>query len=319
MSDPNARRDDPVDPASTPPSVTVVVPTHQRPTELRRAVSAILAQRYAGPIEIIVVFDKSEIAEVDVSPPAGRRVTCLANTRRPGLPGARNTGLLEASGDLIAFCDDDDEWLPDKLHQQVAALTARPEAHVVGCGITLCRDDRAIPRAIPAGPVTLAELVRHRVMELHSSTILARRGAALDDIGLLDEDIPGGYYEDYDWLLRAGRIAPIPIVQSHLVRVAWVTDSFFIRRWSEIAQAAAYLLDKHPEFRSSPVGTARLQGQIAFFQAAVGHRRESCRWAVRALRHSPRERRAYLALAVAARLLSAERVLRLAHARGRGI
>lgn len=304
--------------ASSMPPVSVIIPTHNRPEQLVRAATAVLTQAYSGDIEVLVVYDKCEPYPVELPTTAGRSVRHLRNSRAPGLPGARNTGLLEAAGELIGFCDDDDEWLPGKLNAQVALLTATG-APVVGCGITLQYGEREIARPTPIALVTFGDLLRSRVAELHPSTILARRTTVLEEIGLVDEAIPGGYCEDYDWLLRAAKLTPVPMVPTPGVRISWMTGSLFSQNWESIADADEYLLAKHPEFAASPVGSARLEGQIAFAHASLGHRRDACRWAMRAMRHSPREKRAYLALAICARLLTTTQVLRLAYDRGRGI
>jgi hypothetical protein len=108
-------------------------------------------------------------------------------------------------------------------------------------------------------------------------------------------------------------------VAEPLVTVLWGRTSHFNRKWRTISDALQYLLRKHPAFADDPRGLARVQGQIAFAHAALGERSEARTWALRTLRGSWRERRAYLALAVSLRVLSADRVLRLAHATGRGI
>ena len=71
-----------------------------------------------GEIDVVVVFDrvKPDMSLVQSGP---RPVRVLANTRTPGLAGARNTGIVAATGELIAFCDDDDYWLPTKIASQV--------------------------------------------------------------------------------------------------------------------------------------------------------------------------------------------------------
>jgi glycosyltransferase involved in cell wall biosynthesis len=235
------------------------------------------------------------------------------------LAGARNTGILAATGDLIAFCDDDDEWLPGKISAQVDLLGRFAATDVVGCHVNLDGGHGPISRDGQLEVVDLNALLRSRVFELHPSTVLARRDAVLNDIGLVDEDIPGGYGEDYDWVLRAAKIAPIRLVPRPLVQVTWQTGSQFSGRWQMISDAIRYLLRKHPEFASSKAGTARLEGQIAFAEAAQGHRREAGQWARRALAHDPRERRAYLALAISTRLVSTDKVVAMAHRRGRGI
>jgi glycosyltransferase involved in cell wall biosynthesis len=301
------------------PPVSVVIPTRDRPELLRRAVRAVLEQRYPGEIECVVVFDQSQPAPVGVEPGERRRLRTVANRRTPGLAGARNAGVLASSGELVAFCDDDDEWLPGKLLAQVEALRRHPEAVVVACGVEVRYRDRTIRRLPPPGPVPLAAFLRSRVMEINPCTILVRRGPLLGPIGLVDERLPGSYYEDYEWLLRAARVAPVEVVPEALVRVNWLTTSFFAERWRTIIEAIGYLIDKHPELRGDAAGMARLEGQLAFAHAALGERATARRWARSALRRDWRERRGYLALAVSARLLRAETVLWLAHLMGRGV
>jgi glycosyltransferase involved in cell wall biosynthesis len=123
------------------PAVSVIVPTVGRPELLRAAVESIRAQRYDGVIEIVVVSDAETVSLPDPGDPR-RRLRVLTNSRRRGAAGARNTGLLAATGELVALCDDDDEWLPDKLATQVAALQAAPDAIGVGSGYELRRGDR---------------------------------------------------------------------------------------------------------------------------------------------------------------------------------
>jgi glycosyltransferase involved in cell wall biosynthesis len=310
-------------PSSTPagswPPVSVVIPTRDRPELLRRAVQRVFDQRYQGEIECLVVFDQSAPTEVPVELAPRRSLRTVSNGRNPGLAGARNAGVLAARGDLIAFCDDDDEWLPEKVASQVEVLRGHPEAAVVACGIQVHYGDRVIQRLPPPGPVPLERFLRSRVMEIHPSTILVRREALLGTIGLIDERLPGSYGEDYEWLLRAARVAPVLVVPQPLVRVYWHATSFFAGRWQTIIEAITYLIDKHPELRRDLTGMARLEGQLAFAHAALGQRGVARRWATRALRHNWRERRGYVALAVSARLVRAETVLRLANSKGRGV
>jgi glycosyltransferase involved in cell wall biosynthesis len=304
-------------PASgTAPSVTAVVPTRDRPELLRRALDAILGQDYPGPVDVVVVYDQSE---PDRSLAADPRVTVLVNDRSPGLAGARNTGILAATGELVAFCDDDDEWLPGKLAAQVAALDAAPDGAFVSCGIRVDYDGRRVDRVLPVDRVPLAALLRDRHTELHPSTFLIRRAALLDQIGLVNEEIPGSYAEDYEFLLRAARHAPLVNLATPYVLVRWHKRSYFAQRWETISTALQWLLGRYPEFTTVPRGEARISGQIAFAQAALGNRAEAVRWARRTLARNPREPRAYLALAVASRAVDPDRVLRTLHRRGRGI
>ncbi|GHJ46415.1 glycosyl transferase [Catellatospora sp. TT07R-123] len=299
--------------------VSVVVPTRNRPELLAKALDAILGQEYPGPIEVIVVFDQSEPDLSLRRDDPHREVRVITNARTQGLAGGRNTGIGAATGELVAFCDDDDEWLPGKLAAQVALLDARPESELCCIGVVIDYDGRDVERTLGKDSITLPDLLRDRLTELHPSTFLFRRAALVDGIGLVDENIPGSYAEDYELLLRAARRAPIANAPGALVRVRWHRQSYFTARWATIAEALQWLLERYPEFDSAPRGHARITGQIAFAQAAGGHRKDAIRWVRKTIRHSPREARSYLALAVATRLVSADSVLRKLHKRGRGI
>ena len=302
------------------PSVSAVVPTRDRPELLRAAVAAILEQEYPGPIEVVVVFDQSDpdwSLATDADP--NRRVRVIRNERSPGLAGGRNSGTLASSGELIAFCDDDDEWLPGKLRAQVDALVANPDAEFVCSGIRILYDGRTVDRVLDRETVPMDALLRDRMTELHPSTFVIRASALRSGFGLVDEEIPGSYAEDYEFLLRAARSRPLLNLQVPHVLVRWHKRSYFAKRWDTISDALQWLLERYPEFADQPLGEARIAGQIAFAQAASGDRRGAVRWARRTLARNPREPRAYLALAVATRALGADAVLRTLHKRGRGI
>jgi glycosyltransferase involved in cell wall biosynthesis len=283
---------------------------------LARAVRSVVGQSYPGELECVIVFDQSSPAPVDVEPPAGRRVRLLTNTRTPGAAGARNTGITASDGSVVAFCDDDDTWHPDKLRLQVERLSQAP-AGFVACGMRIHYADRVVDRLGP-GSVDLQQLVRSRHAEFGFPTFVLRRDA-LAGIGLLDEHIPGSYGEDYDLMLRAARRGPIVAVEQPLVDIYWHQQSFFAQHWQTIADGLIYLLGKHPELAADPRGKARIEGQVAFAWAASGHRAAACRASVRSLRGNPLERRAYLALAMAAGVIRASSVVRLANRHGRGI
>ena len=296
------------------PSVSAVVATRDRPELLGRAVRSILEQEYVGSIECVVVFDQTEPHDLDVASTAeGRALKVIRNTRTPGLAGARNSGVAEAAGELVAFCDDDDEWLPGKLSAQVAAMG---EAAVSVTGIQVVFADRTSER-IPSGPVTLDDLVADRAAAVHPSTLLVRRDA-FGAIGEVDEQMPGSYGEDYEWLLRAAAHGPIAVAAEPLVRIHW-GSSFFADRWQTIADAIGYLVAKHPELLGSRRNGARLYGRMAFANAAAGRRAQALGWAWRSFVKRPLEPRPYLAVGVAAGVLSPARVQERANRAGRGI
>ncbi len=305
-----------VPPARRYPSVGVVVPTRGRDQELRAAIAAILTQDYPGEVRVAVVSDGVELPRDLAGDP---RVELLVNARTPGLAGTRNTGTLALETELIAFCDDDDVWETTKLSAQVAALEQAPEAEMASCGIVVRYGDRIKERLIGRGAVTYEELLRSRMVMVHSSTYLFRRHALLDGIGFSDETIPHGQNEDWDLALRAARRNAIAFVDQPLVQVAWGRNSYFAHEWQTRAEGLLWMLRRHPDIAASRVAAGRVYGQLAFAYACLGRRDEALRWTWRALRRNWHERRVPFALAVASGLLSPGVVLHVLHSLGHGI
>ncbi|MCC3269651.1 glycosyltransferase family 2 protein [Arthrobacter gengyunqii] len=300
-------------------TVTVVIATVDRPELLRQAVRAALAQDYAGPVDVVVVFDRVPPQPLpDIEVPAGRTLTTLANQRTPGLAGARNTGILAAQGTLVGFCDDDDAWHPSKLRLQMDAWQQDPGAVAVATGVRITADGAVTDRN-PPPTVGFTDFLRSRISEVHPSSLLYRTSDLTGRVGLVDEELPASYGEDYDLLLRATRFGHVRSVPRPLVTVRWGGHSMFAGHWEILAAGLTYLLQKFPEFASTPAGTARIAGQVAFAHAALGQRRTSRRWARSALRRNPLQLRAHAAVLVASGAVSAEALLAFTQKRGRGL
>lgn len=304
------------------PSVGVVLVTHDRPALMRRALASICSQDYPGRLEVRVVFDRAEpddSLETDAGTDTDdRRVRVLGNTRTPGLCGARNTGVLDLAGDLVAFCDDDDAWEPGKLRRQVAALEAEPAALFATTAMVVDVGGRSVVRTLGADRVRLEQLIRSRLTMLHSSSFLARR-ALVTENGLVDETLPQSMAEDWELLLRAAAQAPIVHVDEPLVRVQWGASSHFVHKWADKNAAHLVLLERYPAMARDRIAAGLMLGKLAFGHAALGERRTACRHAVRAARANWREPRWVLALAVVARLVTADRVMTELTRRGHGI
>ena len=184
---------------------------------------------------------------------ATRTIRTTTNSRSPGLAGGRNTGILAGSAPLVAFCDDDDEWLPTKVEKQVEALLADPTAITAVTGIIVLYADSAVPRVPKPEDMTLAQLVRNRVMEAHPSTVMVRRDALLGPIGLVDEELPGSYGEDFDWIIRSAQAGGFAVVAEPLVKVRW-GQSMFSQKWQTIVDSIDYSLAKHTRLPRGPAG-----------------------------------------------------------------
>lgn len=299
------------------PTVSAVVATRDRPVLLRRAIRSLLSQTGASLTEIIVVFDQ---AEPDTQLPddfPGSHIRIVKNTNRPGLCGARNTGIDLAVAEWVAFCDDDDEWTGDKLTQQFKVIG--PGTDFVVGGIRIVHETRSINRTPGGESIEFERLLRSRVMEAHPSTFLIRRAALAGSIGRVDEDIPGGYYEDYDLLLRAAKLSPIAVADTPVAVIYWHRQSMFKNRWRMIIDAIDYLIEKTPELRQTRSGLARLTGQQAFALSGLADRRGATRKAIETFALDPRQLRTYLTLAVVITRIPAERLVWLANSFGRGI
>jgi len=99
------------------PTISVVIPAYNAAAFVREAITSALAQTYS-PLEILVIDDGSTDETSAVASGLGGIVRVIRQANR-GEGGARNRGLDEARGELVAFLDADDRWLPQKLELQV--------------------------------------------------------------------------------------------------------------------------------------------------------------------------------------------------------
>ncbi len=302
------------------PLVSVVLPTRGRPELVRESIAAVVAQDYPGPVETLVIHDQEEPeAGLVALGSSGREVKVLTNQHSPGLAGARNTGLDVVKGEFVATCDDDDVWHPTKLSRQVRLMRDEPDLLVVGSGIRLLfPKGRVVDWPGRSQRIEQSTLLRNRVKELHSSTLLMRRDA-FAKAGRYDEELPHGYAEDYDWVLRAARVGQIGVVVEPLADIRKDVQSWFRERSENTAEALTYMLVAHPELTTSRRGHARILGQIAYAQACLGERRTALRTAVRALGRYPFAPHAYLALWQAGTGLDPQLTLKAARIFRRGV
>jgi glycosyltransferase involved in cell wall biosynthesis len=194
------------------PRVSVIVPTFNRAGLLRQALDSVQMQSLSD-WECLVVDDGSTDQTPDV---VGARAEADPRIRavpieHGGTPGrGRNAGIAGSRGELVAFLDDDDEWMPGKLERQVSLLDAEPDAGLVFSRVERFGDEHGPwPRVLPEKPGLRALLAYNFIA---CSTVVARR-TALERAGPFDESLP--FAQDFDlWLriLRRGSIRGIPEV-----------------------------------------------------------------------------------------------------------
>jgi glycosyltransferase involved in cell wall biosynthesis len=207
----------------TSPLVSVVIPVHNRPDAVPRAIASVLAQTFQQ-FEIVVVDDGSTDATCDaVSCVRDVRVRLIRHKRNRGGSAARNTGIEAARAPFVAFLDSDDEWLPTKLERQLDVFARSPDTlGLVYTGAERVFADGSVSRhtARRRGDLTRALLTENVVGE--TSLGMVRR-SALDAIGGFDESLPS--CQDLDLWLRLCEQFSADVVPDALVRVSNGNDS----------------------------------------------------------------------------------------------
>jgi glycosyltransferase involved in cell wall biosynthesis len=188
---------------------SVVIPTHNRPDLVARAIRSVLAQTVL-PREIIVIDDASQ---PPLTLPEGLwddRLRVIRHETSIGGAAARNTGLREAPTSIVAFLDDDDEWLPKKMEIQLAWLQANPAATLVTCGHLRCEGGRQYREVFSAPFVD-----RYREYDNFFgsfSYLVVRRSPGM----LLDAALPA--LQDWDFALRVTRGSDFGVIEEALVK-----------------------------------------------------------------------------------------------------
>ncbi|GIX46766.1 MAG: glycosyl transferase [Candidatus Tectimicrobiota bacterium] len=195
------------------PLVSVVIPTYNRAAMLREAIASVLAQTYRH-WELIVVDDGSQDDTPAVVQAFGSQLTYLRQAHA-GVSAARNRGAAAARGELLAFLDSDDLWLPQKLAAQVALLQRRPQVAAcytdeiwVRCGVRV--NPRQVHRKF-SGWIFFQSLPR---CVISPSSVLLRR-CLWQQLGGFNETLPA--CEDYDLWLRLTLRAPVYLVPQRLI------------------------------------------------------------------------------------------------------
>lgn len=114
------------------PKVSVVIPNYNYGRFLAAAISSVLAQTYSN-IEIIVVDDGSTDNSIEVLQRFGKQIKWFGQ-KNMGVSCARNRGVAESSGEILAFLDSDDLWIPQKLEKQIEVFESDKSVGLVHCG-----------------------------------------------------------------------------------------------------------------------------------------------------------------------------------------
>jgi glycosyltransferase involved in cell wall biosynthesis len=206
--------------------VTIIIPARDAARTIQRAIASVLAQDYR-PIEVIVVDDSSSDTTLSLISQIADPALRLIRLPRPrGAAAARNAGIEAASGEIVAFQDADDEWLPGKLARQMRLLRSDPRLTVVACAASfvspagkelgLLFDGKSPPEGPRAWPALLARNT------IATPTVMTWRHHLLA-LGGFDERLMVA--EDQDMWIRLAMRGHVGYLAVPLVRVHAVPNS----------------------------------------------------------------------------------------------
>jgi len=200
------------------PKVSVIIPTHNRAEFLYSAITSVLDQTYQD-VEIIVVDDASEDNTRRVIDHFhDNRIKYFCHEKNKGEAGARNTGILNSKGEFIAFLDDDDEWLPEKLSLQVSLLDNNPKKFglvYTGYFVIDKNSKNILSQRVPSKKGDVYNYIILKNIIGAPSTVLLRR-ECIEEVGLFDENIAYGL--DHDMWIRISKYFFFEYVKESLVK-----------------------------------------------------------------------------------------------------
>jgi glycosyltransferase involved in cell wall biosynthesis len=250
------------------PRVSVIIPTYNRADMLTRAVESVLTQTYTD-FELIVVDDGSTDDTVGRLDGFKDRISIIRQKRK-GVSAARNAGIAASKGDLLAFLDSDDQWLPDKLAVQVDFFDQSPNALICQTEETWIRNGRRVnPKTRhqkPSGDVFEPSL---HLCLVSPSAVMMRR-TLFDLVGQFDENLPA--CEDYDLWLRVSARFPVYLIDDpqiikygghddQLSRTVSGLDQYRVRALEKILNTGNLPQDKADAARRVLIQKATIYGQ----------------------------------------------------------
>ena len=212
-------------PFTRQPTVSVIVPTYNRPERLRVALQSLTSQHYQD-FEVIVVNDGTTPVDAVVAEMNREgRITLMNHDRNRGLAASRNTGLRAAKGTYVAYLDDDDRFLPDHLETLVAVLE-RGTHHVAYTDAWRVMEQGLESERKEVGrdqPYSYEYDFRRLLVGNYIPVLcLMHRRSCLDEVGLFDESL--FVHEDWDLWIRLGSVYPFVHIARTTAEFTWRTD-----------------------------------------------------------------------------------------------
>lgn len=220
----------------TVPLVSVVMPNYNNSDFLTESISSILIQDYPN-FELIFVDDNSSDDSLGVINSYFPQVKVIPHKINKGVNSARNSGILEAAGELIALCDSDDIWKPHKLSKQVDLLKRLNTTRLVYSDVqyfdSLSGKVRVTKGSMRGNLGKMYKLYPSVAWAVGGgSTTLFYKSDAVN-VGLFDENL-GGSGEDWEFFARLSQVGDFDFVDEVLVlcRVhAGSRSQIGVRKW----------------------------------------------------------------------------------------
>jgi len=232
------------------PLVTVVVTTYNRPEYLKQAVQTVEAQEYR-PIELIVVDDCSQTPADEVLADVSLDVDRFEIRRHDvnqGANAARNTGVSAATGEYIAFLDDDDQWAPEKLARQIETFrNGGPELGFVYTGRKIVDGEEVYGIVIPdrvEGDMTKALLCENVVGT--QSSVMVRADIAKETP--FDERIPR--WADLEWYVSVSTKCEFEPIREPLVIYELDSHNRISDNYDNLLESYRLFTDKYRDLAS---------------------------------------------------------------------
>jgi len=221
------------------PLVSVIIPTYKRRNKLKRAIKSVLNQTYPC-IEIIVVNDDPS-TDIEDFLNVPEEVIVVNHNENKGPSGARNTGLKIAKGKYIAFLDDDDYFLTNKLEEEVKVMEKLSDEWVAVYSwfISLNQNGtKKVNESYKEGDLTHDLLSMNTSLKIGTPSFLSK-SETLKSVGGFDESLY--LHEEWDILIRLSEKGGIKLLPKPL----WVRRRHDKPQANKILNGKIHYLKKH--------------------------------------------------------------------------
>lgn len=244
--------------------VSVIITTYRREMQiLKRAIDSVCNQTY-GEIEIIVVNDYPKF-RIDIEHLVSeyKNVRLINHSENLGACGSRNDGILESKGNYIAFLDDDDEWLPDKIEKQLSKLVEE-NADMIYCTCKYILPDGTIKgnNYICDCPNNITERLLY-INFIGGCSFPLLKKQVIVDAGMFDRNMPS--CQDLDlWIRISERGKKIIFLNEQLVNYYLQSDSITSNPYKR--EKGYYLLmKKHKKlYNAYPKSACKMYMNISY-------------------------------------------------------